>query len=604
MKKTLLVLMAVVLSLGTLFLTSCGADDVSPENATEGLVYILDDLSDKDEYILAGIGNAVDKDIVIANEYNGSPVTSIAPDAFSGCTEITSVKIPLNVKKIGAGAFAGCTSLKTVSFAVSDKCKVDAIGAGAFYNCTSLESIVIPKSVKAIEPLTFYNCKSLEDVDMELPVNMETVGDKAFFGCESLTTISFPNKRLKMFGASVLEGCSNLFRLEVPFVGMDKEGASNAHLGYFFGSASNSGVPASLKKVSVTKAQNIGANAFAGCVNISEIELDDDILAIGHSAFKGCTGLTEMTLPLNVANVGAKAFEGCSSLRSLTLPFVGASAEEARNYYLGYIFGASSYLENGEYVPASLEEIIVTAAKTLKTNTFFDCASLKTVVVHAGVTSIGSGTFAGCDSIEKMVLPFVGASKDEKANTFFGYIFGARGYGENGIIPATLKTVEITDADAIAANAFQGCASIESIKLARNIATVGKNAFLGTAFYENEENWENGVLYINEMLITVKDDFAGVCTVKEGTVYIAEAAFENCMALTGVVLDKSVSYIDVAAFKGCENLAFATFNNTESGWKAGNAEIADVTNSEENAKFLRETYIGTYIHFTGTVSAE
>ncbi len=604
MKKTLLVLLVAVMALSTLFLTSCGTDEVSPENATEGLEYILDDLSDRDEYILARVANATDKEIVIANEYNGIPVTSIAPDAFAGCTEITSVKIPLNIKKIGAGAFAGCTSLESVSFAVSDKCKVDYIGEGAFLNCTSLTSIIIPRSVKTIEALTFSNCKSLEEVDISLAVNIESVGDKAFFGCESLTSVSFP-KKIKTFGASVLEGCNNLFRLEVPFVGMNNEGASNAHLGYFFGSANNSSVPASLKRVAVTKANNVGAGAFLDCVNLSVIELEDGITAIGHSAFKGCTGLTEMELPLSVTNVGTKAFEGCSSLESISLPFVGASKEESRNYYLGYIFGASSYLENREYVPASLSEVIVNAAKTLKTNTFFDCASLKTVVVRAGVESIGSGAFEGCISLEKMVLPFVGASKDEKGNTFFGYIFGGRAYSENErIVPTSLKTVEITDADKIAANAFAGCSSLEEIELSDTVTALGKNAFLGTAFYANEENWENGVLYVDDILVTVKDDFAGVCTVKDGTSYIAEAAFENCTGLTGVVIAKSVVYIDVAAFKGCENLASATFVNTQLGWKAGNADIADVTNVEENAKFLRETYITTYIHFPAGVDEE
>jgi len=607
MKKTLLVLLTLVMAFGTLFLTACGADEVSPKDATAGLEYILNDTGKA--YTLAGIGTATDTKIVIAEKYNGISVTAIAPDAFSGCTEITEVDIPVGVRTIGEAAFAGCTSLKRVSIPSS----LTTIGAGAFYNCTSLESISIPSKVNNIGALAFYNCKSLADVDMK--GNMTAIADKTFYGCENLAFIVFP-KNVTSVGASALEGCVNLIGIEAPFIGASKEGGANSHLGYLFGSATNAGVPASLKTVRITNANNVGAGAFSDCVGITSVTIDKGVTVIGNSAFKGCTGLTSMDIPESVTNIGSKAFEGCVNLESMVLPFVGASKEESRNFYLGYIFGASNHQENAQYVPEKLTSIEITSAKTISTNAFYGCGKLVSVSINDGAEKIGSAAFVGCDSLESMVLPFIGASRTDKTFNFFGYIFGGRGISENeAVVPATLKRVEITDIETVPAYAFAGCTSIEDIKLCDSVASIGKNAFLDTAYFNNEENWKDGVFYIVKektfeeenaygkkqtynymLLVAAKEDITS-CTVEKGTSYIAEAAFENCTLLASVYIPKEVNIIDIGAFAGCTALEKATFENNVKGWKAGSTEI-DAADFVKMAEFLRETYTTVQIHFS------
>lgn len=85
---------------------------------------------------------------------------------------------------------------------------------------------------------------------------------------------------------------------------------------------------------------------------------------------------------------------------------------------------------------------------------------------------------------------------------------------------------------------------IENIVIADTITGVYNN-FVGTAYYGNEENWENGALYIGDVLLKVKNDAKGKFTAKEGTRVIADEAFINCALITEIVLPETVEHIGV-----------------------------------------------------------
>jgi len=73
-------------------------------------------------------GTAVD--VIIANEYDGVPVTKISDSAFNGCSNILSILLPNSITDIGTYAFA---------------------------NCVSFIHIEIPQSVKYIDCYAFTN---------------------------------------------------------------------------------------------------------------------------------------------------------------------------------------------------------------------------------------------------------------------------------------------------------------------------------------------------------------------------------------------------------------------------------------------------------------
>lgn len=113
--------------------------------------------NNKTYYFVEGIGTCTDTDIIIPPTYNGKPVSSIYSNAFSGCTNLTSITIPDSVTRIFVSAFSGCSSLTSITIPDS----IISIGNNVFYGCTSLTSVVIPDSVTSIGTGAFYGCSSL-----------------------------------------------------------------------------------------------------------------------------------------------------------------------------------------------------------------------------------------------------------------------------------------------------------------------------------------------------------------------------------------------------------------------------------------------------------
>jgi hypothetical protein len=112
---------------------------------------------------------------------------------------------------------------------------VTSIGEGAFSGCTSLTSITLPNLVTDIGNYAFAYCASLTSIT--LPNSITDIGDYVLYGCTSLTSIILPN--------------------------------------------------------SVT---DIGVEAFAYCAGLTSVTLPNSVTDIGNYAFAYCTNLRNVTL--------------------------------------------------------------------------------------------------------------------------------------------------------------------------------------------------------------------------------------------------------------------------------------------------------------------
>ena len=167
-------------------------------------------------------------EIQIFNELKHFTGLTVLDDAFSGCSNLWKVTIPVNVESMTFNNFKGCVSLKTITFEKGSKLKAFTGGhdnnykiLGAFLDCKSLTTIEIPANVESLgtafkgsslRTITFEKGSKLKSITggyqnkdnysgalsdckaltfIEIPASVETIEIAAFKGCSSLEMITF-----------------------------------------------------------------------------------------------------------------------------------------------------------------------------------------------------------------------------------------------------------------------------------------------------------------------------------------------------------------------------------------------------------------------------
>ena len=113
------------------------------------------------------INNVIGPKIEIEEMPYGIPVTTIEANAFgsskaqTGCTNITSVKIPNTVTMIGDEAFYGCTGL-TGTLTIPDS--VISVGVNTFHGCNNLSTLIVGSGVEYFNSGSFLGCSNLTSI--------------------------------------------------------------------------------------------------------------------------------------------------------------------------------------------------------------------------------------------------------------------------------------------------------------------------------------------------------------------------------------------------------------------------------------------------------
>ena len=114
-----------------------------------------------------------------------SNLTSIEASAFTGCSNLTTVKISETVTRIGAAAFSTCYSLSDVELPPH----LTSIDDEVFWSCASLKAVTLPAGIKAIGTRAFYYSGIQE---ANIPEGVTTIGKLSFGSCGSLASITIP----------------------------------------------------------------------------------------------------------------------------------------------------------------------------------------------------------------------------------------------------------------------------------------------------------------------------------------------------------------------------------------------------------------------------
>ena len=126
-----------------------------------------------------------------------------------------------------------------------------------------------------------------------------------------------------------------------------------------------------------------------------------------------------------------------------------------------------------------------------------------------------------------------------------------------------LTDVRIPDSvTEICGNAFWGCTALADVTIPDTVTRIHSGAFVGTAFFDDESNWEDGVLYCGRHLLAVKLDYSGTLRIKPGTLTIADWAADGCRSLESLVVPESVTAINYFSFGYCTSLKSVTLPKT------------------------------------------
>ena len=164
-----------------------------------------------------------------------------------------------------------------------------------------------------------------------------------------------------------------------------------------------------IKKVTVeANIIHVGANAFAECDNLEEVNINGQEVStyglrrssiagvtIGENAFGGCDSLNSVSMK-GVTEIGASAFEGCSALTNIEIPETVTTIEE------------SAFAETGltsVEIPASVT--------TLEANTFANCEALSTVSIPESVTDISETTFGDDTSTTNVQTVYYAGTEEQ-----------------------------------------------------------------------------------------------------------------------------------------------------------------------------------------------
>jgi len=537
------------------------------------------------------------RDITIPSKINGKPVTDIGPEAFKGCTSLTSITIPSSVTKIENYAFQNCTGLTSIT--IPDG--VTEIGWEPFRDCTGLAAINVnaANTEYSSEGGVLYNkdktelirCPQAKTGALIIPNSVTQIWARSFYGCAGLTAITIPysvknDELLHYFDELNLNS-----QLNITWYNPTGKGGG---VGDYI----------TLTVIILDGVTSIGDYAFSGCTGLISITIPNSVTSIGEGAFRNCTGLTAITIPNSITSIGDCAFEDCTGLTSVNIPNSVTS------------IGGGAFRNCTGLTSVNIPNNVT----SIRGYAFQGCTGLTNITIPSSVTSIGDLVISGCTGLTSITIDCgVFNFRNPVSNQF---VFVADKYpnlteinvnaanteysSEDGVLYnkdkteliyyPQAKTGDFTVPDSVTTvawwyGAFVDCTGLTAITIPANASITSQDYVFpdGHHQFSNDipfsgctnltsitvdpanKNFKSyyGVLYNKppfeedyNVLLRCPQAKTGGFVVPDNVTNIAIRAFEDCAGLTNITIPDSVTKIGWMAFRGCTNLTKVWFKGT------------------------------------------
>lgn len=338
-------------------------------------------------------------DIVVPNDIDGIPVTyvrgltadltsiklpssliKIKDDAFNSMDTLKSLVIDggaPNLNELGERSFSGCSNIEELDLSNS---KLTSIPEGAFAYCKNLKTIKLPSTITSIGDEAFYNCQSLTNIEGLDKCNLKSIGSAAFSNCKALENLDFSQSTFTDVPSKAFNGCSALAKITLP-----------------------------------NTLTTIGGYAFYACYGIPQLDLSNTALTtLENYALYQMRETTKFSLPDSISSIGTHAFSVSTS--NGAVPTI---------------------------LPASLKDKVnykdAATSPWLNRKVMFTDENVKTIHFYGNGATIGDTEPMFVSEGSKVTLPSCGFSKTNYI--FKGWNTKADGTGESYKPNATLTTI-------------------------------------------------------------------------------------------------------------------------------------------------------------------
>ena len=309
-----------------------------------------------------------------------SSITQISRDAFNSMDNLKSLVIDggaPNLNELGERSFSGCSSIEELDLSNS---KLTSIPKGAFAYCENLKTIKLPSTITSIGDEAFYNCQSLTNIEGLDKCNLKSIGSAAFSNCKALENLDFSQSTFTSVPSKAFYGCSALAKITLP-----------------------------------DTLTTIGGYAFYACYGIPQLDLSNTALTtLENYALYQMRETTKLSLPDSISSIGTHAFSVSTS--NGAVPTV---------------------------LPASLKDKVnykdTATSPWLNRKVMFTDKDVKTIHFYGNGATMGDTEPMFVSEGSKVTLPSCGFSKTNYI--FKGWNTKADGTGESYKPNATLTTI-------------------------------------------------------------------------------------------------------------------------------------------------------------------